>query len=271
MTNSADISVIIPTAGREQLLRAIESIINQTVQVSEIILVIDGAQNVNSDLLETVTSICNDLLQIVVIKHQSGGPAKPRNVGLALARYPWVAFLDDDDWWLNDKIEHQLPYLQNKKIVAIGSNALSWNHGKVEGRYFEPSTPLTKSSSFEFHNPLILSTVIARKSALVDVGGFPEDKKYRGIDDYMAWRRLTLLGKIINLDQATVFYRKVDKTSLSSDPSTQHNNPAEIAREYLAAFTKGRLIQFVKRNLLKIAHLTQKIGQALDQKSKVSA
>jgi glycosyltransferase involved in cell wall biosynthesis len=99
------ISVIIPTRYRPQLVqRAIDSVLSQTHDDFEIIVIVDGPDP------ETVTAldITGEERVIVLALEHNVGLAEARNVGVRHARGKWVAFLDDDDEWLPDKLQHQL-------------------------------------------------------------------------------------------------------------------------------------------------------------------
>ncbi len=99
------VSVIIPTYNRADLLgRAIQSALDQTYQKIEIIIV-DDASNDNTE--EIVRKFHNK--NVVYIRHncnKGGGAA--RNAGIIASNGEYIAFLDDDDEWLNDKLEKQI-------------------------------------------------------------------------------------------------------------------------------------------------------------------
>lgn len=107
------VSVIIPTYNRANLIgRAIQSALNQTYRNIEII-VVDDASNDNTE--EIVTKFHN--INVVYIRHncnKGGGAA--RNTGIKASNGQFIAFLDDDDEWLNDKLEKQV-----KTIMTLSS------------------------------------------------------------------------------------------------------------------------------------------------------
>lgn len=107
------VSVIIPTYNRANLIgRAIQSVLNQTYRNIEIIIV-DDASNDNTE--EIVTKFHN--INVVYIRHncnKGGGAA--RNTGIKASNGKFIAFLDDDDEWLNDKLEKQV-----KTILTLSS------------------------------------------------------------------------------------------------------------------------------------------------------
>lgn len=99
------VSVIVPTIRRPGLIRrAIDSVRAQTLGDLEIIVVIDGPDPATAAVLDTM-----DEPRLRVLQNPSPlGPGGVRNAGAAIATGEWLAFLDDDDEWLPDKLERQL-------------------------------------------------------------------------------------------------------------------------------------------------------------------
>lgn len=99
------VSVIIPTYNRANLIgRAIQSVLDQTYRNIEVI-VVDDASNDNTE--EIVTKFRNKDIIYIRQDHNKGGGAA-RNAGIIASSGQYIAFLDDDDEWLNDKLEKQV-------------------------------------------------------------------------------------------------------------------------------------------------------------------
>ena len=99
------VSVIIPTFKRPALvLQAVNSAVKQTISDLEIIVVIDGGDSATHAALE---SLSLPQLRLLPLEEQVGG-SRARNEGVVIARGEWIAFLDDDDLWLPQKLEQQL-------------------------------------------------------------------------------------------------------------------------------------------------------------------
>jgi glycosyltransferase involved in cell wall biosynthesis len=106
MKDSPTISVVIPTYNRAYIVgRAIQSILNQTYQDFEIIVVDDGSTD-NTE--EVVKGFGDDRLRYTRHKENSGASAAPRNTGIQMARGEYVAFLSSDDEWLPQMLEKQI-------------------------------------------------------------------------------------------------------------------------------------------------------------------
>jgi hypothetical protein len=105
MNSVPEITVVIPTHGRPQLLaRAIRSVLAQTISNFEIVVVIDG-EDPRSE--QAAARFGDDRIRLLTLKTQAGG-GNARNAGVAAARGIWVAFLDDDDEFMPRKLRLQL-------------------------------------------------------------------------------------------------------------------------------------------------------------------
>jgi glycosyltransferase involved in cell wall biosynthesis len=104
-----EISVVIPTCNRPDLVeRAVNSVLRQTLRALEIIVVIDGD---NPATIARLNRISDQRLGCVVL-HERSGAAVARNIGVSHARAEWVAFLDDDDEMLPERLARQLSAAQ---------------------------------------------------------------------------------------------------------------------------------------------------------------
>ena len=99
------VSTVIPTRFRPELVcRAVRSVFNQSHQEIEAIVVIDGP---DEDTKNALASIVDPRLRVIPLEQNQGG-AEARNIGVREARGRWIAFLDDDDEWLPEKIKTQV-------------------------------------------------------------------------------------------------------------------------------------------------------------------
>jgi glycosyltransferase involved in cell wall biosynthesis len=99
------VSVVIPTFGRPALVvRAVRSVLAQTVRDIEVLVVIDGA---DPDTVAALAQVDDPRLRVIE-REGKGGAGLARDSGADAAAGEWVAFLDDDDEWLPEKLERQL-------------------------------------------------------------------------------------------------------------------------------------------------------------------
>ena len=104
------VSVVIPTFRRPELVRrAVASVLGQTVRELEVIVVADGVDAAATDQTRRALEPLNDSRLRVLVPGRQLGNGGARNFGVDAATAPLVALLDDDDEWLADKLERQLP------------------------------------------------------------------------------------------------------------------------------------------------------------------
>ena len=104
-----EISVVIPTCNRPDLVqRAVTSVLQQTLTAIEIVVIVDGG---DPSTIERLKSVKDQRLRIVALPKRSGA-AVARNIGVLHARSEWVAFLDDDDEMLPERLARQLAEAQ---------------------------------------------------------------------------------------------------------------------------------------------------------------
>lgn len=156
----------------------------QQHKVHEVIVVDDGSEDQTQALLD-------DYPQIIRIKHaRNKGVSAARNTGLKAASSDWLALLDSDDEWMEDKLSKQLEAVSNQPDVKIFHTDEIWirdgkrvnamhKHTKPDGWVFE------KSLSFCCVSP---SSVLMHKSVLRGAGEF--DESLPACEDYDLWLRL---------------------------------------------------------------------------------
>jgi glycosyltransferase involved in cell wall biosynthesis len=107
MVSRPKVSVIIPVYNREKTIaRAIESVLSQTFNDYEIIIVDDGSTDSTKGLVSRYVG------RVAYYYQENAGPSKARNTGIQAASGEWIAFLDSDDFWLTNKLEIQLKEVQ---------------------------------------------------------------------------------------------------------------------------------------------------------------
>ena len=176
MKNSPAVSAVIPTRNRPHTIcRAVNSVLGQTFQDLEVVVVLDGPDDATLDVLKSVT----DSRLRVVVRPQSGGGATARNEGVQQARGEWIAFLDDDDEWLADKLARQLekaaqkesgePIVSSRFIARTAMGDHVWpgemlRPGQPVSEYLLSREGIRRSDGF-----IITTTILARRSLLLRV------------------------------------------------------------------------------------------------------
>ena len=172
------------------LKRAIASVLAQSLEDFELIIL----DNSSTDETEAVTRSFNDK-RIRYVKHLLSAISKARNIGITEARSDYVAFLDDDDEWLHEKLEKQYRMFAADTSRRVGFVYGGYIHVEEEsGHVFETITPRLDGNVYEYavrHRDTLTgsaSNPMLRKSAVIAVGGYDEEVKTG--EDYEMFLRL---------------------------------------------------------------------------------
>jgi glycosyltransferase involved in cell wall biosynthesis len=185
-------SVIIPTYNRAHVLdRAINSVLSQTYKDYEIIIIDDGSDDHTQEVLR---GYFLDDFEVHII--ENSGVSKARNLAVEKARGQWLAFLDSDDEWLEQKLQKQFDYIQANPDVPLVHGEEIWIRN---GTRVNPMKKHQKGGGNQFVASLHLcaispSVAVMKKSVFDELGGFRED--YPACEDYDLWLKLTSLHEV---------------------------------------------------------------------------
>jgi glycosyltransferase involved in cell wall biosynthesis len=168
------VSVIIPTYNRANtIVRAINSVLNQTYKKLEI-LVVDDASTENIEKI--VRNFTDDRIKYIRHPYNKGGGAA-RNTGITVSRGEYIAFLDSDDEWLPEKIEKQLNVF-HKSTNSLGVVYTGFQYVNEYGQMNEQVIPKERGNIslkiLEWNYVGTASTVLARSDFLKRINGFDE-------------------------------------------------------------------------------------------------
>ena len=244
------VSVIIPTYNRPNYLReSLESVVNQSYINIEVIVVDDGTPN------NEVFNICKEFENIVYLKiENSGGPAKPRNIGIKEARGKYIAFLDDDDLWIKTKIEQQLNILEENLefgLVHGYCNLIDESGVTIGGIIGKPGSPEVKHGDVSMRMignwTLMTSSVFIRKE-LIDLVGLFNEKMPPAGEDLEYWVRCSFFTQFYNLDKVLVNYR-VHELNISKQKTEYINLPLHL-KGVLDFNIKNKIIDIIFFHIL---------------------
>lgn len=210
------VSVIIPAYKvTSYITEAIGSILRQTYQDFEIIIVNDGCP----DTANLERELEPYLSRVRYIRQENAGPSGARNTGIRAAAGQRIAFLDADDIWEPEYLAAQTAYLdQHQDIDVVYPDAFYFGEGPLVGRRFMELCPsrgeVTLASLIEERCCVFIS-VLARRQALLDAGLF--DPAMNRAEDFDMWLRVLRSGGRIGYQEIPLArYRKRD-TSASVD------------------------------------------------------
>lgn len=224
------ISVVIPTYNREKfLLRAIKSALDQTYSVYEILVCDDGSTDNSEKIVKSL--LRSKKVKWIPGKH-SGLPAVPRNRGVRMAEGNWIAFLDSDDFWRKDKIGKQVKLSQRFSIIS--SNAVRVEGNKNLGLALNYEKPVITFKDLLKLNFVVNSSVIIKKDLVIRAGGFNESEKFRAIEDYLLWLKVSSSENIGYINEGLTFYRDEPQDSVRKFSGTEKQQKRAVFKELLS-------------------------------------
>lgn len=206
-----EIAVIIPTYNRASALQeTLASVFAQTRAPKQIIVADDGSTDGTTEVLRPHK---NTVLHLRL--PHSGRPAVARNKGLEASTMPLVAFLDSDDTWDRRFLELQSDIIQRRPMCMLYcSNALSLPSREPMHKITGETEKTVDYSQLLWTNIVVASSAIARRSDVIDAGGFPEDPKLRAVEDYALWLKLSLRGLVHYCSEPLCFYQANSQDSI---------------------------------------------------------
>jgi len=269
------VSIIIPTYNREAHLRCtIQSVLDQTFKNFELLICDDGSTDGSHHLVKEF----QDARIKWLAGKNSGGPAIPRNNGIAAAKSEWLAFLDSDDSWEPEKLEKQLKAANDYNVKAVCTNSKVVKNNTIQDNFYFPQSHNSRLSFTDMLevNRVICSSMLIHRSIIAQIGVFPEEFEYRGIEDYVLWLSSSMLTDIYYIDDALTQYRDEVADSLRgdivcSDPIILDNRVFRECFQRTGKLTCGKWnfrLKIIKR-ILKKPYLKQRIRE-LNKKNKKS-
>lgn len=215
------VSIVTPVYNAEKYLsQAIESVINQTWDKWELLLIDDCSKDSSADLINKYASL-DDRIKYIKMNENSGA-ARTRNIGIENAKGRYVAFLDSDDIWLPNKLERQLKLMNENNYAFVFT---SYRYMLNDSSLTDKVARAPKQIDYE---GLLKNTIIGCSTVLLDrylVGDFRMTNVRKG-QDTATW--LQILKKIdyaYGIYDDLVYYR-ISSTSLS------HNKVNAIKRTW---------------------------------------
>jgi glycosyltransferase involved in cell wall biosynthesis len=284
MTNPS-LSVVIPTYNRARTIgKAIDSVLAQTFQDYEVIVVDDGSQD---DTKTVLTRFGN---RIHLISQENRGVSAARNTGIRAAHGKWIAFLDSDDEWRPTKLARQMDCLEKRAMKVCFTRCVAEN-GEIL-RDIDELLPATKQSEiYCFENameticqlkchPLIPSMVVEKE--LLEQAGLFDESIYASEDTRLIYNLAFLSGFIyVDCPLVVVYRRSHNSLTYDLNPETAgkrfssylrvqveaywrmlevHPNQAYLIRKRIGCFISQRAEVACAANQLHLARVIAKDG-----------
>lgn len=232
---SPAISVIIPAYDvAPYIAHTIDSVLAQTLQEFEIIIVNDGSPD--TDELER--ALAPYLQHIRYVRQRHGGASSARNRAMHEARGEFVAFLDGDDIWMSNYLEKQLEFLRTHDYDLSYADALLFGDSPLAGKTFMETAPshgpVTFRSLIRYKCNIITSGVVARRLKVIEAGLF--DESLRNAHDFELWTRMVRSGARLGYQREVLLQYRCRSDSLSGNVmhrlSTELQVLTHIANNY---------------------------------------
>jgi glycosyltransferase involved in cell wall biosynthesis len=226
------VSIIIPSYNTATLIAGcLESIFAQTFRDYETIVVNDGSP----DTLELEKVLQPYLDRIIYIKQVNKRAAGARNTAIASARGEFLAFLDSDDTWLPNHLESQMKQFDaDPALCLVYANAVFVGDPTRHVEFME-RCPSVGDAGFEAQVvercKIPVSTVVARKAAVLKAGGF--DESMVRCDDYNMWLRTAFYGGKVG------YTRQVQAQLADGRPGSLGLSRAKMAEAYWSILEKA--------------------------------
>jgi teichuronic acid biosynthesis glycosyltransferase TuaG len=243
------VSVIVTTFNREHFLKlTLKSILDQTFSDFEI-LVVDNFSNYD---IESLINNFNDS-RITLYKNSNFGIiGLNRNFGIEKAIGDYLAFCDDDDIWVNNKLALQLEALKINNFDLVYSGMFLFNdnfdsHEEIIGRQVNSFNEILDK------NPIVLSSVLVKNLSQVR---FPIDEKYVTVEDYFLWLNLYDQGfKFGLVHKSLIYYRVSDSNYSVKIGASKHLKLVYLYTFLIFSFTSNysffKLLSLLFINILK--------------------
>jgi teichuronic acid biosynthesis glycosyltransferase TuaG len=218
------VSIIMPAYNAAQYIAAsIDSVINQTYENWELIVVNDGSSDNTQEIIDAYA--LKDP-RIKGLNQLNQGMGASRNNGYAISKGFWISYLDSDDLWHPTKLEKELEVTdENAKYDVVFSEGWSFNNDDLN----ELSRYRTKAGIYDnvqmyreqlTRNIITVCSVMVKRSIIEVVGGWDESKANQGCADYDYWFRMARAGANFICVPETLFYYRIHDTNYSKNVAT---------------------------------------------------
>lgn len=232
INGQALVSVIIPSYNHEKFVcDSIQSVINQSYQNIELIVIDDGSTDSSVEKIQELVPRCEKRFTRFEFRHRPNkGLSATLNEALKWAQGEYFSSLASDDIILEDKIKIQSEFLkQNKNCIAVfgGISVIDHDSNQVKNR-------IKKRKNYTFEQILLLehelpaTTQLIRSNALKKIGGYDAEVK---IEDWYMWLLLAQEGELCYLPVLFAKYRLHDN-NMHKQTSLMHDSRMMILNEY---------------------------------------
>jgi hypothetical protein len=264
MSSRPLISLVMSTYNGEKfLVQAIRSLLNQTVGDFELVVVDDCSTDYTVEILKSLQD------KRLVVSHNSSnlGIGASLNRALQAARGEFIAVQDHDDVSLPTRFEEQVRFLDtHPEVVLVGSPAWVIDENDTrKGLWKVPFDDVELRWQLLVNEPFLHTSIMMRRRALEDVGGYSTDPQYRFAEDYELISRIAATYPVANLREPIVSWREHDRSASELNQSQQEQAVFKISLRNMRMICPG--IDPAMRRSIQVL-LQTKIGDEVSITSK---
>lgn len=239
---SPKVSIVIPAYNSKYLGEALGSIFEQTYRDFEVIVVDDGSPGT------AIRQICEGFPEVRYIRQANAGPSVARNLGVREAKGGWIAFLDDDDIWLSEKLEKQMALVatlpDDGTLGLIYTGQYMFDGDWVMGAKVDSANGMVYPYLLFGQFIGTCSSVLIPKDVFEEVGMF--DNSLICTQDFEFFLRIARHRKVYSIDEPLIKYRS-RPDQISKDPTLNNKEDLEVLamqREHISPGLYHRVLNF---------------------------
>lgn len=252
MTNEPFVSVIVPVHNRpRELKRSVESVMAQSYTNYEVIIVDDCSTDDTPQVIEQLQE--QDARIKGFRNEKNGGGAYARNQGVARSHGNLIAFLDSDDEWLPEKLEHQVRFMEgcNKETVLSTFFLLKKGRKFIKRNNQRIRTGRIREDLLKGKCNSLTSGMLIRKEHFKRVGGYSDE--LRSMQDYDLWIKLSEFYELQCVPEYLVIVHTDSDVRISINPAHRIAGIESFLSKWSAVIEKEVGVEYV--NKLRASHL----------------
>lgn len=227
------VSVIMPAYNAEKYIgKAIESILNQSYEHFEFIIINDGSSDRTKDIVRSF----KDKRIIYLENEKNSGICFTLNRGLDIARGKYIARMDSDDISLSNRFEVQVDFLEKHPDIAICGATTEIFGENIKSYEFEFISDPDSCAAGLIFNPCFAHPTVMWRSKIMKENNLRYDEACKGFEDFKLWWEFAKIGKLTNLSQPLLRYR--------IHASQETKNVSNEVKKALSSFTSDRFKSF---------------------------
>jgi len=251
MANKIELTVVMSVYnGEKYLCDAVDSILSQSFENFEFIIINDGSTDSTNQILDRYSKV--DKRIILINNLVTEGLAASLNTGISCSRANLIARMDADDISLPSRFSTQVNFLESHPEIGVLGTYFklidSTNHIITEEIAF-PTDPDFIKWSFFFYNPLVHPSIMMRKEIITSIGGY--DPKVDRSQDKDLWIRLFWKTQFSNVPETLLYLRKHSSNNSITGYSTGLEHNVGILKKLLSTIVGYDVSYSCIRNIYK--------------------